>query len=345
MLRRARSPRLHCPAKWRCIRDSDSPMMSLGARFAPERLSSAFDSEGSRHRRMASSTRRIVRASFAVRRAAHRSTLREVWSQRSILWLLTRRDLRARYAGSTLGVLWNVIHPIVMIAIYILILGTILSQKWGEGAGRGAYALYLCAGMIPWLAFQEVVTRCSTTLLENAGLIKKVAFPEIVLHLTVALNAVLVHIVSYLAFILLVSALGAWPGARVFWCFAILLAIALMALGMGLIVSVLNIYFRDVGQVAIIGLQFLFWFTPIVYSLDWFNADNSGPLVRTLRAVIEFNPVMHFTRLSQWLFGASADPRAVGVASLSVVVVLPIVALALGSALFNRFKNDLLDNI
>ncbi|MBN1865690.1 ABC transporter permease [Candidatus Sumerlaeota bacterium] len=294
---------------------------------------------------MAPSTPRVVHASLSVRRAAARSTLREIWNHRSILWLLTRRDLKARYAGSLLGILWNVIHPIVMIAIYILILGTILTQKWGGGVGREAYALYLCAGMIPWLVFQEIVTRCSSTLLENASLIKKVAFPEIVLHLTVTLNAVFVHIISYSAFIVLVTALDAWPGARVLLCFAILLGIALMALGLGLLVSVLNIYFRDVGQVVIIGLQFLFWFTPIVYSLDWFTSGNPGRLVRFLRVAVEFNPVMHFTRLSQWLFGVTTDPRAVSVVSLAAVVALPLVALGLGTALFNRFKNDLLDNI
>ena len=294
---------------------------------------------------MSSTANRTLHASPAVRRAVQHADLREVWNHRSTLWLLARRDLRARYAGSMLGVMWNVIHPIIMILIYILILGTILSRKWGGGVGSGDYALYLCAGIIPWLVFQEIVTRCSNTMLENATLIKKVAFPEMILHLTVALNAVLIHIISYTAFIVILCLLGTWPGVQVFFCFPLLIGIALMALGLGFLASVLNIYFRDVGQVVVVILQFLFWFTPIVYYQNLLENAGSGRLVRLLPALMEFNPVMHFVRLSQWLFGGTTDPRAVAPLSLIVVVVAPIVALAVGISVFHRFKADLLDNI
>ena len=81
------------------------------------------------------------------RRAAPDSVWKDIWNNRSILWLLVRRDLKSRYAGSMLGVMWNIINPVVMIIIYILILGTILGGKLGgDAGGQGNYALHLCAG-------------------------------------------------------------------------------------------------------------------------------------------------------------------------------------------------------
>lgn len=280
----------------------------------------------------------------ATRRPGDPPLWAEIWANRSILWLLTRRELKARYAGSMLGVTWNVIHPIVMIAIYILILGTILSGKLGGGVTRGAYTVHLCAGMIPWLVFQEIVLRCSSTLLENAGFIKKVAFPEIILHLTAFLNAVFVHAVSYTAFILILLAVGTPLGIEALACFGILAAMAVFALGVGLVVSVLNIYFRDVGQLVSIGLQFLFWFTPIVYLPSMLHPAGAGRLLRFLAGLLEWNPLTHFTGLSQRLF-LGDEAGAFPWISLGVVVLAPAVSFVIGIRIFNRFKRDILDNI
>ena len=287
-----------------------------------------------------SSTLRTTRAGG--RSAGLRSMWTETWNNRSILWLLTRRDLRARYAGSMLGVMWNVIHPIVMIVIFIVILGTIMPAKIGAEGGRGSYAVFLCAGMIPWLVFREIVTRCSVTILENAGLIKKVAFPEVVLHLSVLINTVFIHAISYAAFVLIFLASGGRPGPQVLACFAILVAVAVFALGLGLIVSVLNIYFRDVGQLVEILLQFLFWFTPIVYFPSLIRG-HGGRLMHLLAAALEWNPLVHFTRLSQWIFGS--QEAFFSWTSLAVVALGPVASLAVGLLLFNYFKHDLLDNI
>ena len=290
----------------------------------------------------ASKSKRVFSASS---RAGAAPLWAEVWASRSILWLLTRRELKARYAGSMLGVTWNVIHPIVMIMIYILILGTIMQRKLGGGVHTGDYVVHLCAGMIPWLVFQEVVMRCSSTILENAGFIKKVAFPEIILHLTAVLNSLFVHAISCTAFILILLLTGSFPGWQVLASFAILPAIAVFALGIGLVISVLNIYFRDVGQLVSIGLQVLFWFIPIVYFRSLLTGAETVPFVRRLIGLMEWNPLLHFVRMNQYLFGDSPDEAFFSWISLGVVVLAPVAALWLGLKVFNHFKRDVLDNI
>jgi lipopolysaccharide transport system permease protein len=290
----------------------------------------------------ASKSKRVFSASS---RAGAAPLWAEVWANRSILWLLTRRELKARYAGSMLGVMWNVIHPIVMIMIYILILGPIMKSKIGGGVGTGVYVVHLCAGIIPWLVFQEIVTRCAATILENAGFIKKVAFPEVILHLTAVLNSLFVHAISYTAFILILLVVGPFPGARVLACFGILAAIAVFALGVGLVISVLNIYFRDVGQLVSIGLQVLFWFVPIVYFPSLLTGPGAGSFAHRLVRLMEWNPLLHFVRMSQWLFGDNPQEAWFSWSSLGVVVLAPVAALWLGLKVFNHFKRDVLDNI
>ncbi|NQU44098.1 ABC transporter permease [bacterium] len=291
------------------------------------------------------SKKRII---SAVRTASEESVWREVWAARSIWWLLVRRDLRARYAGSMLGVMWNVIHPVIMVAIYILILGTILGGKFGAGVDRSDYVVHLVAGIIPWLVFQEIVLRCSGIIPENAVLIKKVAFPEVVLHLTVAVNTCFIHFISYTALVVILSLVGGWPGSAALVCYVILLAVAFFALGIGLTISVFNIYFRDVGQVVSVGLQFLFWFTPIVYWREMISGG-AGSVVGFFSSLMEFNPVFHFTAVSQWIFGdgqAFGDPGgAFSWTSALVVVVAPVLAVWIGLAVFNRFKRDILDHV
>jgi len=294
----------------------------------------------------ASKSKRVFSASS---RAGAAPLWAEVWASRSILWLLTRRELKARYAGSMLGVMWNVIHPIVMVMIYILILGPIMNTKIGGGIHTGDYVVHLCAGIIPWLVFQEIVTRCAATILENAGFIKKVAFPEVILHLTAVLNSLFVHAISYTAFILILLLsgffTGAFPGWQVLACFGILAAIAVFALGIGLVISVLNIYFRDVGQLVSIGLQVLFWFVPIVYFPSLLTRDEAGSFAHFLVRLMEWNPLLHFVRMSQWLFGDNPQEAWFSWISLGVVVLAPMAALWLGLKVFNHFKRDVLDNI
>jgi lipopolysaccharide transport system permease protein len=162
--------------------------------------------------------------------------------------------------------------------------------------------------------------------------------------LVATLNATLVQAVSYAAFLLILAVLGAWPGTQALACFGLLAAVAVFALGIGLVASVLNIYFRDVGQVVSVGLQFLFWFTPIVYPYSILR-DADSPLLARIGFLMNFNPLAHFTRTSQWLFGGAGGEAWFSWTSVGVVILGPALALAAGLALFHRFRRDMMDNL
>ena len=116
------------------------------------------------------------------------------WFVRSLMrhWDLLSQmvatDLRGRYVGSALGLFWSVIHPLVMIVIYTIVFARVMGTRLQGSGDPYAYGVYLCSGLFPWIAFQEIVTRSTTLFPDNANLVRKVAFPKIILYGFVALS-------------------------------------------------------------------------------------------------------------------------------------------------------------
>jgi len=97
-----------------------------------------------------------------------------LWETRSLIWALTKKDLRARYVGSIGGVAWNVIQPLALIAVFTFLFTYLLKVR-EFGGGKG-YLFYLVAGLLPWNAFQEILMRSSNIFVENSRLVQKVPF-------------------------------------------------------------------------------------------------------------------------------------------------------------------------
>ena len=253
---------------------------------------------------------------------------------RSILWLLVRREFQTRYAGSLLGILWNVIHPIVMIGIYILVFSNIMRHGI-EGGSKLGYAIHLTAGIIPWFLFSEVLGRSTTTLLDNSNFLKKMAIPEEVLHISILINSLIVHTISLIALIALLIVTGNTPGPEVIYAFPVLFALGLVAMGIGMLLSVMHLVMRDVGQLVTVGLQLLFWLTPIVYFVSI--------LPESLRILPRLNPVMSYVSLIQRLFGS--PDAGFQRDSYIVIVVLPFAVIMVGLYFLRRHRSDILDEL
>jgi lipopolysaccharide transport system permease protein len=185
---------------------------------------------------------------------------------RDLLWQMVGNDLRGRYVGSLLGLFWNVIHPLIQIGIYTLVFSQLMGARLGNIASPYGFSIYLCAGLLPWGAFAEVVNRCTGVFWENANLVKKIAFPKVLLHAyVVAASATNLAIIVavFLVFLWLVDAVPPLIPLLVWGLF--LLLQLLFAMGIGFCTSVLNVFFRDVAQITAVFLQIWFWLTPIVY--------------------------------------------------------------------------------
>ena len=177
-----------------------------------------------------------------------------------------------------------IINPLAQVLIYALILSNVLAAKLPGIDNTYAYALYLTAGIAAWSLFSEIVGRCLTLFIENGNLMKKMRFPKIAMP-AISVGSCLLNYFFLLVSVLIVFAvLGRMPGPETILLIPITLVTVTLGLGIGLMLGILNVFVRDIGQVVPIVLQMLFWFTPIVYPIS--------VVPESIRAVIELNPML-----------------------------------------------------
>ena len=258
--------------------------------------------------------------------------LAAIWSYRHFILSSIKNDLRARFARSKLGGLWMVLQPLAQVAIYALVLSRIMAAKLPGINNRYAYVIYLMAGMIAWSLFAEVVTRSLTIFVDNGNLMKKMAFPRVCLPIIIGGSSLVNNL------LLLVTAVGVFllighPLSVAMLWLPLLLSINLaFALGLGLILGVLNVFVRDVAQVMTVVLQLLFWLTPIVYM--------PSIIPDRLRMLVEFNPMVHMVIAFQDVLLYGRSPSMPG---LMVIATAAAVLLLFSLILFRRAAPEMVD--
>src|SRR6476620_7333544 len=184
------------------------------------------------------------RASTSVPGVPGKHFLRNLFSGRTLLIQLVIREFAKRFVGSAGGWLWGVIHPLVMLDSWTFVFQICMKQEPPPGEVTNNYTVFLFSGFLPWLLFQETVTRSATSLLENANLITKTVFPSEILPVSIFLSSLLSHLLSL---ILAFAAILYWVGA--ISPMALLLPVymfllGMFAVGMGWIVASLQVYLR-----------------------------------------------------------------------------------------------------
>ena len=254
------------------------------------------------------------------------------WRYRHFILSSIRAEFVNRFIRSRLGGLWVIIHPLTQVLIYALILSGVLGSRLPGIDNRYAYAIYLCAGQLGWNLFSEIVTRSLNVFIDNANFLKKISFPRITLPL-ILLGSSLLNNTFLLAAVLVVFAfLGHLPGLSVFWLPGLTFVALCLGLGFGLILGILNVFIRDVGQVVSIILQLLFWFTPIVYPVTIIPSP--------LRRLLIFNPVYPVVVGYQdvLVYGRAPDLKG-----LLFVTAFSLLALGFGLLLFRKANADMMD--
>lgn len=192
-------------------------------------------------------------------------SLQQLWAYRELLMLLVRREVKVRYKDSALGLLWSLIRPLAMLAVYYLAIGKFL------GAQRAIpdFAIYIFTGLTAYQLFSEVVSGATGSILGNAGLVKKISLPREVFPLSTTGSALFNFGVQLAVLITATIVLSAFPtGGRWLFLPLSLSVILVWALALGLFFAAVNVYLRDVQYLVEISLVVLFWSTPTVYSWE-----------------------------------------------------------------------------
>jgi lipopolysaccharide transport system permease protein len=246
---------------------------------------------------------------------------------------LVRRDFQGRYAGSVLGFVWSFIQPLWQLVLFSFVFSTVMKISL-VGERTENFGIFLFAGLLPWMAVQETVLRGSTAITDNAALVKKLRFPAGVLVLAVALAALLHEAIALAVFLIVLAPLGelSWTNLPL-----LLLAVPLqlaLALGVGLLLAGINVFFRDVAQLLGMVLQAWFYFTPIVYPL--------ALVPERFQPLLELNPLTPLVSLYREALLGNRFQVPEGTAFLAVT---GLATLAAGGWLFRRLAPGFSDQV
>jgi lipopolysaccharide transport system permease protein len=247
-----------------------------------------------------------------------------------LLRTLFRRELRARYKGSALGIAWSILYPLAMMGVYTLV----FSVLWKSAGNIPHYPLFVLAGLAVWGFFQASVQLGTGSLLANAELIKKVWFPRELVPASVVLAQTIAAAVMFAIVIpasLIVVPDTARTVALVVPFFAALLC---LALGLAWMLSVANVFFRDVEH--LLGVLFLPWFflTPVLYGLEQLPAANEHQwLIHLLRYG---NPVTPYVEGIRAVVLQATVP---GASLLAYIFLVGPLAALLGLWVMQRFED------
>jgi lipopolysaccharide transport system permease protein len=207
---------------------------------------------------------------------------------RALVAQLVRRDFQQRYVGSVAGWLWGVVHPLVQLGIWYYIFVKCLDQRMPPGAVTSSYLMFLFCGFLPWMLFQETVTRSANCMVENANLITKTVFPSEVLPVSVFLSSLIHHLIGLALAVAAVLLIEKHMSAKVLLLPVYMVFVGMLGVGVGWIVSSLQVYLRDTVQFLTVVMTVWFWMTPIMILEDKIPAK--------VRPLIAWNPLTRIVR-------------------------------------------------
>ena len=214
------------------------------------------------------------------------ASLKELWSYRDLVYNLVARDLKVRYKNSFLGIVWSWLNPLLMMLIFAFVFGVLY-----ERTDIPNYHILFLSAQLPWNLFSSAVMGGIPSIVGNAHLVKKVYFPREVLPIAVVLSSLVNFVIALPVFFLVAALSGVMPTRYVLLLPVPILIEVVFATGIVLILSTLEVFYRDTHMLMDVGMQAWFFITPIIYPM------RSLPTEVTL-AGITFNPQVWLFRLN-----------------------------------------------
>ena len=255
--------------------------------------------------------------------------LKELWAYRELIWVMAMRDIKVRYKQTTLGVLWAVLQPFLMMVIFTIV----FSRTGMVVSGNVPYPVFVYAALVPWLFFANAVGSCGNSLVGSAHLIGKIYFPRLIIPLSsigalvldfAAATAVMIAIMGYYG----VPLSSSWLALPL-----LLMALSFCALGVGTLLAALTVTYRDFRYVIPFMLQIWMFATPVIYP--------ARSIPEKWLWLIQLNPL---TGLIEG-FRAAYLGQAFDMAALGSSVGISLVLLLAGVAYFERVERRFADII
>lgn len=282
----------------------------------------------------------ITTHSLSVRHYLRPATLlRTLWVHRELIRQLTWRNVLGRYRGSSLGIAWSFILPLMMLAIYTFVFGVVFRSRWPGTRNDSMldFALGLYAGLLVYTLFAETLNLAPSVIANNPNYVKKVVFPLEILPLC-SFGAALIHFLIGIGTLLICAAVFAHNlSVTLYWFPLILLPLAMLTMGLAWFLASLGVYVRDIGHFIGIVMQMLMFMSPIFYSLEQLE---KGGAPRSFRIVLQLNPLTTLVQGARDTLLWGRPPRWL---PLLLVLAASAVTMQLGYAWFMKTRRGFAD--
>lgn len=254
--------------------------------------------------------------------------IKGIWEFRYLIYNLVLRDLKVKYKGSTLGFLWSLLNPLLMLVVYTIVFKYLFKSRVEN------FTVFLFSALLPWTFLSSAISMGAVSITENGNLVKKVYFPREVLPLSVVLIN-LFHF--FLTFIVLIPALfffKVYPGFSFFFLIVIIFFQTLFVLGITLIFAALNVYYRDIKHLLEVLLQLWFWITPIIWPISL--------IPEKFHSLVFLNPFTPFVIAYRDVILGNRIP---GLLNIAAVIAISFLIFLLGAVIFQKKQRRFAEEI
>lgn len=252
----------------------------------------------------------------------------------NLIMELAKRDFTERYSGSALGFAWSFIYPLINILIYMIIFGSLMGARLPGTTSIWGYGIYLVAGLVPWTAFANTVTRSSTVFLDRKNIITKIHTDLPALPLYIIITESITFVVAMVIFSIILAITGFSFTVYLLLIPILYLIQQVFAYALGFFLAMFVVFLRDLKEVVTIGFQIWFWFTPIVYVFEI--------LPRFAQQILFFNPMLPVISAYHDLFVFQRMPSFF---YLTIVMIVSIILIVVDYMIFKKLERDIRDFI
>ena len=254
--------------------------------------------------------------------------IKDIWEFKYLVYNLVLRDLKVKYKGSTLGFLWSLLNPLLMIVVYTVAFKYVMKIKVPN------FPIFLFSALLPWNFLSSTLSMGVTSITENSSLVKKVYFPREVLPLSI----ILVNLFHFfLTFLVLIPALLFFhiqPGISFLFLVVIIFFQTLFVLGLTLTASAMNVYYRDIKHFLEVMLNLWFWVTPIIWPMELLPEKYHG--------LANLNPFTPFVTAYRDIILHGKFPQPL---TIALVIIIGIVIFLFGSFIFHKKQRRFAEEI
>lgn len=263
---------------------------------------------------------------------AEKNYWKDLWRYRELFHILSLRDIKVRYKQTVLGVLWSVLRPLIAMIVFTLIFSKVAKLP---AVGSAPYAIMVYAGMLPWQFFANAISESSNSLIGNTNLISKVYFPRLIIPTASVITSMIDFLIAFCLMLLLCLFYWYFPGWQIVFLPFFLLLAFILAIGIGLWITALNVKYRDFRYIVPFIVQFGLYVSPVGFS--------SNVVPEKYRLLFYLNPMVGVIDGFRWSL-LEGEP-ALNIESLFMSVLISLLFVWLGISKFRKMERSFADII